>query len=187
MSDIEFDQVICHLKGFDYFCECSFTKGAEGKRGKKPCPDGLLVDKSDMTAYYIEKKRPSECRSNSWLSSNKADRFPDVRHLCAKLNRDKRIDKETAQALVVLEEHDEHMRVIGSRWNDPNGLAVNKRALVFIIPKDVAKLIYRLCKVLKTLNRYIRKRTIKKVTFIFVTNETGANNASGYIQNLQKC
>lgn len=183
MSDVDFDQAICHMRGYEFFCECKFTKGDSGKRGRKPSPDGVLVDTTNRCAYYIESKRPSECISNSWLVSYKADRFPVIRKKCAELSKND-VMKDRARALTILEEHDEHMRVQGSRWNNPVDLKADTRALVFVLPEDERSLVKELTHILKKLGRFINVLSSRQVSFIFAQCESHLDNAEAYIASL---
>jgi len=122
-ADWQFEQSIQRLPDFLFSCECKFTKGLAGVRGRKPCHDGVLQQISTGKVYCLEMKRPSECVSNGWLNSYRGDRFPVRRKSVKALFRGGKLTREKAEAHVILAEHDEHMSVMGSRWNAPTVFA----------------------------------------------------------------
>ena len=105
-----------------HYGEDEFTAGDAGKGGRKPTPDRVSDD--GETKIYWEDKRPSECKDggNSWLSTYKNDPIAKVRKEARECYKRKQCTKEEAEAKVIIEEHDDHYRKKGKRWDDPEKL-----------------------------------------------------------------
>lgn len=126
-EDLHFDRARL-LPGMQHFAESVFTKGSAGVPGRKPTPDGLSVTPSGEKIYW-EDKRPSECASNSWLSTYPRDPFAEYRLSQAEACRAGRIPRALAEARIIIREHDDHLEKRLTRWNDPPGLPANLKVV----------------------------------------------------------
>ena len=94
-------------------------KVMQGKRGRKPTPDGVSVLGNIKT--YWEDKRPSECSKggNSWLSTYKKDPIKDQRIKAKEEYKTGTSLRPEAECKIIIAEHDDHYQKKGKRWNDP--------------------------------------------------------------------
>lgn len=122
----------CH-----FLDESKFTTGLERVAGRKPTPDGVLIDGLKKEILFVADKRPSECAGSSWLLPRENDGLREFRKALSDECKKNQISSNEAEARIILKEHDFRMDLRPERWRNPEGLPGDfQEKLLLRIPSD---------------------------------------------------